>query len=197
VRGFQTFALAGLLALAGCGGGERQDADEPEGSYQLEIVEAKFPAEQSLAKSSKMRIAVRNAADEVAPHVAVTIETVPDAEGDAALAFGQRVEDPQLADPGRPIWIVDDGPEEAQVAHTNTWALPRIGPGETAEFEWKVTAVRPGSYTIEYSAFPGLDGKATLAEGSEAEGSFDVTIDDTPPDARVDEDGNVVREDPS
>ena len=195
VRG-KPFALALLaaLAFAGCGGGERQDADEAGGSYRLEIVKAEFPSEQRLAESTKMRITVRNADDRVAPHIAVTVKTAPETEGDASLAFGQRVQDSQLADPGRPIWIVDNGPEEAQVAHTNTWALPRIGPGETAEFEWDVTAVRGGDYTIEYSAYPGLDGKAKLADGSEAEGTFQVSIDDTPPDSRVDEDGNVVRD---
>ena len=39
---------------------------------------------------------------------------------------------------------------------------------------------------------PGLDGKARLSGGG-GTGSFDVIIDDEPPDARVDDDGNVVR----
>jgi hypothetical protein len=190
-------ALLAAALVAGCGGGERQDEDEASGNYALEVVSATFPEQQRLAERSKMKIVVRNADDRVVPHIAVTVQTAPESEGDASLAFGRRVDDPQLADPGRPIWIVDDEPSEAQVAHTNTWALPRIAPGETAEFEWEVTAVKGGDYTIDYSVYPGLDGKAKLADGSDAEGSFQVSIDDTPPDSRVNEDGEVVREDPS
>ena len=195
-RTFTALAVAGGLALAGCGGGERQDEDEAAGTYALEVVSATFPEQQSLADSSQMKITVRNASDEVVPAIAVTVKTQPDSEGEAALAFAQRVDDDQLADPGRPIWIVDEGPENAGVAHTNTWALSRIPPGETAEFTWKVTAVRAGDFTIEYAAYPGLDGKAELADGSEASGTFDVSIDDEPPESRVDDEGNVVR-DPS
>lgn len=188
--------LAGALAFAGCGGGDPQDADEAEGSYKLDIVSASFPEEQSLAQPAKMKIAVRNTDDRTVPHIAVTVKTDPGTEGDAPQAFAQRVDDPQLADPSRPIWIVDQSPEGATVAHTNTWALPRIPPGETAEFEWEVTAVKAGDFTIDYEVSPGLDGKATLAgDGGRTEGSFSVSIDDTPPDARVNADGDVVRED--
>ena len=194
VRGRLALALVATVAVAGCGGGERQDADEAEGTYRLEVVSAKFPEEQRLAETSKLRIEVRNADDRVVPHMAVTVETVPDDEGDASLAFGQRVDDAQLADPGRPIWIVNEGPEGGEVAHTNTWAIPRVGPGETAEFVWDVTAVKGGEYTLEYSVYPGLDGKAKLADDDQTSGSFDVSIDETPPDSRVNADGEVVRE---
>ena len=193
-RSLTALAVSGSLAFAGCGGGERQDEDEAAGSYELEVVSATFPEKQSLADSSKMKITVRNASDEVVPALAVTVKTAPDDEGEAAQAFSQRVDDDQLADPSRPIWIVDESPSNATVAHTNTWALPRIPPGETAEFVWKVTAVRAGDYTIEYSAYPGLDGKAELADGSKASGSFTVSISDDPPESRVDEQGRVVRE---
>ncbi len=189
--------LAGALAIAGCGGGDPQDADEPEGEYNLDIVSASFPEDQTLAQPAKMKIVVRNAETErTVPHIAVTIKTAPENDENAPQAFAQRVDDAQLADPSRPIWIVDESPEGATVAHTNTWALPRIAPGDTVEFEWAVTAVKAGDYTIDYEVFPGLDGKAVLAEdGGRTEGSFAVSIDDAPPEARVNEDGEVVRED--
>src|SRR5687767_3434385 len=137
---------AGALAIAGCGGGERQDEDEAAGSFRLDVVSAEFPEDQHVAERTKMVIEVRNADTRTVPAVAVTVKTDPGKPGGAALAFGRRVDDPQLADPGRPIWIVDEGPKEAQVAHTNTWALGRLAPGATASFEWDVTAVQAGTY---------------------------------------------------
>src|SRR5688500_12584649 len=54
-------ALAGL-ALAGCGS-ERQDANEPEGEFTLEVVDASFPARQTTAQHATMRLSVRNTDD--------------------------------------------------------------------------------------------------------------------------------------
>src|ERR671920_732547 len=53
-----------LLATAGCGGGERQDENEREGNFPVEVVEANFPENQKLAKSSDLVVTVRNAGDE-------------------------------------------------------------------------------------------------------------------------------------
>ena len=90
-------AVAGL-ALAGCGS-ERQDADEPEGEFTLEIVEASFPARQTTAQHSTMRIAVRNTDDRNLPNLAVTIATEAPGGGDPAAAFAMSSTDPA---PGRP-----------------------------------------------------------------------------------------------
>jgi hypothetical protein len=201
-------AVALAVAIAGCGGDERQDANEPEQEFALHVVEAEFPSEQSLAESSEMRIRVRNDSDQVAPHIAITIKNDP--QSPTGPAFAERVDDPQLADPARPIWIVDaepgsedagevrgDGPggSGAFVAHTNTWAFEKVGPGETVTFAWDVTPVRAGSYELAYEVNPGLHGKSTLAPDSgRTRGVFRVSIDDTPAAARVDGDGNVVRE---
>jgi hypothetical protein len=187
-------AMAALAVLvAGCGGAPRQDEDEPEGTWRLEVADARFPASQSIAESSTMEVQVRNADSKAAPNVAVTVETDPSKPGSGTVAFGQRVDDPRLADPERPVWVVDEGPEGGDSAATNTWALGRLEAGQTKTFRWKVTAVQPGSYTIKYRISPGLDGKARLAGGGRTDGSFQVRIDDKPVPARVDDDGNVVR----
>jgi hypothetical protein len=186
---------AGSLALAGCGGSERQDASEPEGEFALDVIEASFPAEQRLAETSTMRIVVRNDSNEVAPHIAVTVKS--DSESGSGPAFAERVDDAQLSDPSRPVWVVDEEPDAAFVAHTNTWAFPRVGPGDTAEFEWKVTAVQAGDYSLRYEVWPGLHGKSELAGGGTTSGAFQVSVDGRPPDARVDGDGDVVREEPA
>jgi hypothetical protein len=185
-------ALAGL-ALAGCGS-ERQDEDEPEGEFTLEVVEASFPARQTTAQHSTMRLAVRNTDDRNLPNLAVTIDTEVPGGGDPAGAFATSSTDPRLADPERPVWIVDRGPAGGDAAATNTWALGPIFPGQTREIEWRLTAVRPGNYTVNYSVSPGLDGKAVAANGQRTTGSFRVRISDEPVPARVNDRGEVVRE---
>jgi hypothetical protein len=186
-------ALATVLVPTGCGGSPRQDANEPKGTYKLEVADAKFPASQSIAQSTTMSIRVRNADSKAAPNVAVTVETDPSKPGEGTAAFGQRVDDSRLSDPERPIWVVDTGPAGGDSAATNTWALGRLKAGQTKEFRWKVTAVEPGTYTIKYRIAPGLNGRARLASGGRTDGSFKVQIDDKPVPARVDDNGNVVR----
>ena len=185
-------ALTTVL-VAGCGSGPRQDADEPSGSYKLEVAAAKFPASQSIAQDSRMIVTVRNDDTKAAPNVAVTVETAPSKAGQGTVAFGQRVDDSRLSDNERPVWVVNEGPPGGDSAATNTWALGRLGAGETKTFTWKVTAVEAGSYTLRYRISPGLAGKAKLASGGRTDGLFKVTIDDKPVPARVDDDGNVVR----
>lgn len=181
-------ALAGCLTLAaGCGGkSERQDADEPSGTWTVEVVEAKFPSNQKLAKPSTMRISVRNDEDRAIPNVALTVE-----------GFSRRSQQAGLADPERPVFIVDDAPRGGVSAYTNTWSLGRVPPGATREFVWRVTPVRAGTYRLTYRVAAGLDGKARarLAGGEVPEGSFRVDVSERPSKARVEPgSGEVIRE---
>jgi hypothetical protein len=180
------------LVVAGCGQ-QRQDADEPEGEFTLSVVKASFPAEQKIAQPVRMRLSVRNTDDRELPNLAVTVETEPDAKGKAPTAFGVAGTDTRLADSNRPVWIVDQEPKGGQSAYTNTWALGRTFAGETKEIEWRLTAVRPGTYTVNYRVSPGLNGKAVPANGQKTTGSFHVTISDEPVPARVNAKGEVVR----
>ena len=189
--GWLAIALA-ALAAAGCGS-ERQDEDEPEGEFTLEIVEASFPARQSTAQRATMRLAVRNTDDRELPNLAVTIATEGADGGDPASAFAVAAEDTRLADGNQPVWIVDRGPEGGETAATNTWAVGPAFPGQTRELEWRLTAVRPGTYTVNYRVSPGLYGKAVPANGQRTTGSFQVEISDEPVPARVNAEGEVVR----
>ena len=72
--------LASLLALvlagslAACGGSDSSASDdEPEGKYEMEVVDASFPTKQALGQTSQMRIALRNSGDRAVPTAAVTI----------------------------------------------------------------------------------------------------------------------------
>jgi hypothetical protein len=185
-------AAVSVAGAAGCGG-ESQDANEPEGTFRLEVVDASFPARQSIADPATMRIRVRNPDSKTAPNVAVTVETRGARPGDGPVAFAQSDADPRLADPNRPVWVLDEEPKGGTSAYANTWSLGPLKAGQTKTFEWKLTAVEPGDYQLSYRVAPGLDGKARLANGSKARGRFEVTISDEPVPARVTDDGEVVR----
>ena len=179
-------ASAAALAVVGCGGGERQDAAEPSGTFEVDVVRASFPARQHLAKSERFVIAVRNTGSRAVPDLAVTVDS-----------FASRSEQAGLADPSRAVWIIDDGPRGGDTAYTNTWALGRLAPGQTRRFVWKVSAVQAGTHTVKWEIAAGLNGKAkaTLAGNRAPSGSITVDISDRPAQSRVDpKTGEVVRE---
>ena len=180
-RRASVFAIS-AFAIAGCGGPPAQDADEPEGEFNVEVVEASFPTQQRLAQESQMRIVVRNAGDRAIPDVAVTVEPVQDADAPAALAFEEGSRNPRLASASRPVWILDSGPPGGVTAYTNTWALGQLAPGATKHFVWNVTAVKGGAHTVRYTVAAGLDGKARaiLPGGGRPSGEFQVNISDAP-----------------
>jgi hypothetical protein len=177
-------ALACVVLMAGCGGGgERQDADEQSGDYKVQVVEAKFPDHQSLAKRSTMTITVKNVDSKTIPNVAVTVKS-----------FDQTKNDPTLADPRRPQFIVNRGPSGGDTAYVGTSALGPLKPGETKTFKWDVTAVVAGKYSLKYAIAAGLDGKARaiLAGGGTPKGVFTGTISSKAPEAKVADDGKTV-----
>ena len=174
--------------VAGCGGGERQDANEPSGTFNVDVVNAKFPKKQRLAKQEQLVLEVKNSGQHSVPNVAVTIDP----------GFTTREDRQDLADANRPIWIVDAGPQGGTTAYTNTWALGALPPGKTARFVWRVTAVRAGSYDVHYRVAAGLNGKAKAQSpnGNVPEGSFSVNVSGKPAQATVDPaTGDVVRDD--
>ena len=192
-------AVLCAVALASCGGDERQDEDEPEGDFRVEVVKARFPSDQSLAQRSNLVITVRNAeANRTVPNVAVTIK-----------GFDTRLEGTDAADPTRPVFVINGRPQEigtypeskeaaptGETAYTGTWALGPLRPGQQKTFKWNVTAVKAGPYQVSYEVAAGLHGKARAVGtgGKPPKGLFSGTVDDTPPDTRVAEDGRTVVE---
>jgi hypothetical protein len=173
------------LAIAGCGGGTRQDANEKSGTYTVDVLDAKFPTKQTLAQQTALQVKVRNAGNQPVPDVAVTVDS-----------FTRQSQQQGLADPERPVWIVDKGPVGGDTAYVNTWALGTLAPGQTKTFTWKVTAIQPGTHTVKYRVAAGLDGKAKaqLASGRSPEGSFTVAVSGKPAQATVDPNtGKVIR----
>ena len=183
--------VAAALAAAGCGG-ERQDAGAPSGRFDVEVTRASFPAEQRISEAATLRLEVANRGDRAVPDLAVTVETATAAEGDAPAAFAQRDADPSLAAGDRPVWILDAGPAGGDSAYANTWATGPLGKGQSRTVEWRLTAVKPGRYTVAWRLAPALVGDVELGDGR-TRGEFAVTIADEPVPARVNGDGEVVR----
>jgi hypothetical protein len=180
-------ASVAALAVAGCGGGKRQDADEPSGTFRVDVVRATFPTKQHLAEQERFVIAVRNSGAKAVPNVAVTVSS-----------FAARSEQAGLADAERAVWVIDDSPRGGDTAYTNTWALGRLAPGQTRRFVWRVTAVQAGTHTVKWQVAAGLNGKAkaTLAGNRAPAGSVTVDVSAKPAQAHVDpKTGRVVRED--
>ena len=179
-------ASVAAVAVGGCGGGERQDADEPSGTFKVAVVRASFPVKQHLAQPARFVIAVRNTGPKAVPNLAVTVSS-----------FSERSEAAGLADPERAVWIVDSGPAGGDTAYVSTWALGRLAPGQTRRFVWRVTAVKAGTHTVKWQVAAGLNGKAkaTLAGNRAPAGSVTVDVSSKPAQAHVDpKTGRVVRE---
>jgi hypothetical protein len=201
-----------VLALASCGsGGQRQDADEPEGQFPVDVTTAQFPNRQRLAQTTDLKLGVENTGTEQIPQLAVTI-FVDDGSGAVSSgaggqgSFDVRSEQSGLANPNRPVWILEDkypqivgeseplGSSPGTTAQTNTFAFGPLAAGDTREMIWRVTAVKGGTYTVNYQVAAGLQGKAeaVTADGSAPEGKFVVTISTRPPKASVNDAGQVV-----
>lgn len=197
-----TLVLATAFApAAGCGGGggERQDESEPAGRFPVSIVTSSFPTRQRLAQTSLLRIGVQNTGDRTVPALAITISL----DRNAVRPFSVYDEQPGLADPDRPIWVLEadyprlagsNRPAGAETANDKTFDFGPLEPGETVEAVWQVTPVRAGFYTLDYQVDAGLTGKAkaVTADGGPPTGSFAVRISDEPPETRVNDQGEVV-----
>jgi hypothetical protein len=172
-RSALAIALSGaVVVLAACGGGSKQDANDPGGTFKVEVPRASFPGNQRLAQESTLAITVVNKDTREIPRIAVTVD-----------GFSQNRDDPTLADPNRPIWIINDAPLNADSALTNTWWLGPVSPGKSRTFIWKVTAVRAGTYTVRYKVAAGLYNKAKTEDtttGQPPKGSFIARVSRQP-----------------
>jgi hypothetical protein len=187
-----------LLAFAGCGGGERQDENEPEGNFPVQVVRATFPENQKLAKSSDLVVTVRNPGRKTIPNIAVTVN-----------GLEKRKRNPDLADPSRPVFALngvqveiagfpeakDASPRGCDTAYVNTWACGPLKPNEQRTFRWSVTAVQAGHFKVYWKVAAGLDGKAKAVApggGPQPRGTFAGTISKKAPTVRVADDGHTI-----
>jgi hypothetical protein len=180
--GFSRTLLGALVVLfavvlAGCGGGKKQDVDEPEGTWKVDVISASFPGKQFLADTTELQITVKNVDTRDVPNLAVTVD-----------GFDRRDENQQFAEPKRPIWVIEDGPENAGTAYTDTWAVGKVPAGQTRTLKWKVTAVRAGTYSVRFRVAAGLNGKAKaeLPDGEAPVGEFVTRVSEKPRPVHLD-----------
>jgi hypothetical protein len=205
------------LGLAACGGGERQDANEPSGNFHVKVSKASFPADQLLANSENLRLAIKNTGSKTIPDLAVTIHTGRIKAGVTATGTGQgsfniRLNNPNLSNPNRPVWVLDnDYPKllepgakvnelhaaptaGAEAAQTDTFQFGQVAPGATRDIFWRVVPVMAGTYPVHYDIEAGLQGnaKAVTSSGGKVRGGFVVTIERKVPETCVTGNGQVV-----
>jgi hypothetical protein len=202
-------AGASALAVSGCGGGEKQDAKEPSGSFPVKLVRASFPQRQSLAKNSTLEIVVQNAGQKMIPNISVTVKCGTRIGG----SFSTATQDTNVADPLRPQFVVnklptatervnpplDPAPLERSSAYADTYPLGPLGAGRTATFMWDVTAVRSGPYHLCWRVNAGLYGKAkaiAASGGPPISGEFKGTVSSKAPKATIGPDGRSIIESP-
>jgi hypothetical protein len=180
------------MLASGCGASQR-NAHEAKGTYSVEVLHARFPAKQAIARDTRFELVVRNAGARTIPNVAVTLDS-----------FYYTSAYPKLSSSKRPVWIVNTGPgavatsppvqtEEVdppgggETAFVNTWALGALAPGKSRAFVWHVTPVKAGMHTVHYAVAAGLDGnaRARLTGGGPAAGSLVASIAAKPPATHV------------
>lgn len=198
------------MLIAGCGGSNpRQDENEEEADYPVEVTVAEFAPKQRLAETTDLELAFRNSGDETIPNLALTIYT-GDEKADGA--FNMRSNQEGLADPNRPVWILENGYPKiletgtttkdldsaptagAETSSTNTYAFGELEAGDTIRTVFRVTPVVAGTFTVHYEVSAGLDGnaRAVTDSGEPIMGEFVATITDKPEATKVTEDGKVV-----
>jgi hypothetical protein len=191
------------LALAACGGGSSSDANEAEGDYRVKVTDASFPTEQHLGQTYLLNLGVRNTGDKPIPALTVNI-SIKGKEGEGStLPFGIRDPQPELAQPDRPVWVLaahypkfagDTANGGAETSNPKTFDFGPLKKGATANTVWKLSAVKPGSYTLVYAVEAGLSGatKAETGGGAAPGGSFTVKISSAERNTEVNDRGEVV-----
>jgi hypothetical protein len=203
-------ALVAAFALAACGGGQRQDVTEPAGKFPVKVTQASFPAQQRVSAVTDLVLGVQNAGKRTIPDLAITIYT---GETKAQEPFDIHLNQSNLANPSRPVWILENGYPKllgngvtiananhaptagATAAQTDTFQFGRMKSGQSKQMLWRVTPAMTGTYTVHYEVAAGLQGKAKAVTpgGAPVKGEFVVTITSKPPQTCVTGSGQVVQ----
>ncbi len=200
-------AVLALAALLSACGGSSSDANQGSGTYQVKVTKATFPAKQFVGQTSVMRIDVTNTGEQTVPALAITVN-IQGKEGEGAqIPFA--VHDPQvgLANGDRPVWVLaatyprlvgSSAPGGATTSSPRTYSFGPLKKGQSVEAIWKLSAVRPGKYTLGYEVGAGLSGetKAETTGGVSPGGTFSTEITTALPETEVNAAGEIVEIEP-
>jgi hypothetical protein len=196
-------ALAAAALLAACGGSESSADDEPTGTFHVKVTEASFPAKQALGQTSLLTLGIRNTGKRAVPGLTVSF-TIAGKQGvESSLPFGVSDQEPGLAQPERPVWVLAQtyprlhgsaDPGGASTSSRKTFSFGELKPGKTTKAVWKLSAVRAGKYTLLYSIDAGLGGeaRAKTTGGVTPGGSFSTEITEELPETEVNDRGEIV-----
>jgi hypothetical protein len=193
-----------MAALLGACGESSSDANEPAGTYRVQVTEASFPAKQRLGQTSLMQLGVKNTGKKTLPELAVTVTVAGKAGTNSSLPFG--VHDPQagLSLPDRPVWVLAETyprlvgssePGGATTSNRKTFDFGPLKPGQATRAVWKLSAVKAGHFTLLYRVNAGLSGSAKAETGKNGiapGGSFVTEITQELPETEVTDSGEVV-----
>jgi hypothetical protein len=194
--------VAVAMLLAACGGSS-SDSNEPAGNYQVKVTSASFPSHQSVGQTSLMKIDVANTGKKTVPALIVSID-LKGKEGESAqIPFSVHTPDPELANGDRPVWVLSatyprlggsSEPGGAETSSPGTYSFGALKPGQSVEAVWKLSAVRPGKYTVAYEVDAGLSGeaKAKTSSGVVPGGTFVTDISTELPQTEVNGAGEIV-----
>ena len=194
--------LAMAVLLAACGESS-SDSNQRAGNYEVKVTDASFPAKQFIGQTSLLKIDARNTSNKTVPDLTVTVN-IKGKHGEAArIPFAVHDPQPGLANGDRPVWVLSatyprlEGskvPAGAETSAPKTYAFGEVKPGHTVEAVWKLSAVRPGKYTVAYEIDAGLgtETKAVTAGGSPPGGTFVTQISTALPETEVNGAGEIV-----
>lgn len=189
--------------LSACGGEDSSALEEPEGAFEVKVTEAELPTVQKLGQTSLLRLGIRNSGDRTIPTLIVSFTIKGERGESSSLPFGVRDQQPELAQPDRPVWVLaatyprlhgSSDPGGASTSSLKTFAFGPLKPGETTKAVWKLSAVRAGRYTLLYRIGAGLGGaaKAETEGGVAPGGSFATEITERLPETEVTDSGEIV-----
>ncbi|HET8566144.1 MAG TPA: hypothetical protein VFL77_06685 [Solirubrobacterales bacterium] len=196
-------ALAAAVLLGACGGSGTSSDAEPTGTFNVKVTEASFPSKQALGQTSLLALGIRNTGKRTVPGLTVTF-TIAGKQGvDSSLPFGVSDQGAGLAQPERPVWVLaqtyprlhgSSDPGGASTSNRKTFDFGPLKPGATTKAVWKLSAVRPGRYTLLYRIDAGLSGKAQAKTtgGVAPGGSFATEISEELPETEVNGSGEIV-----
>ncbi|WP_026912900.1 hypothetical protein [Patulibacter minatonensis] len=175
LHGVPALALvACAVGLTACGGGDGELKDASGGQPFAVSAQATFAKDQKLANVETLTVTVKNADQRALPDVAVTLGGLNRSIAVADNGAGR------VADPRRPIWVVDEPPKGGTTAYVGTWALGRLAPGASKTFTWKLTPAVAGSHAVRWRVSAGLDenGPVRAASGGSTSGTLDTVVSD-------------------